>query len=262
MKKALLSISLFSLSLLASGQVLLNQATGMVTGGIASQDFETAYNIYDCAAADDFIVPSGVTWTIDSIRIYGQYSASAQTVSSARLTLYLDSGGMPAAEVGTYTWSTDQDVNADGDLLLVFDCPVKLGPQRYWMSVQSTKTFANGGGQWYWTRDSIGGGLPFFWHNVGGGFGNPGVHNLLEPATFGVPIVIGPNYSHFAEATALVNMEGCISISNQNELNDTFSNLISNKDIRHEKGHICSTFVQMNKGATGSILKFIQNDNF
>jgi 3-deoxy-D-manno-octulosonic-acid transferase len=39
---------------------------------------------------------------------------------------------------------------------------------------------------------------------VGGGFGNPGVHNLLEPAAFGVPIVIGPNYSHFAEATALV----------------------------------------------------------
>jgi 3-deoxy-D-manno-octulosonic-acid transferase len=31
---------------------------------------------------------------------------------------------------------------------------------------------------------------------VGGGFGNPGVHNVLEPATFGVPIVIGSNYSH------------------------------------------------------------------
>ncbi|WP_395053314.1 3-deoxy-D-manno-octulosonic acid transferase, partial [Flavobacterium sp.] len=53
---------------------------------------------------------------------------------------------------------------------------------------------------------------------VGGGFGNPGVHNILEPATFGVPIVIGPNYSHFAEATALVHQEGCISITNQNEL--------------------------------------------
>lgn len=97
---------------------------------------------------------------------------------------------------------------------------------------------------------------------VGGGFGNPGVHNLLEPATFGVPIVIGSNYSHFAEATALVNMEGCISISNQNELNDTFLNLITNDDVRHEKGHICSTFVQMNKGATNVILKYIQNDNF
>jgi hypothetical protein len=231
MKKALLSISLFSLSLLASGQVLLNQATGMVTGGIASQDFETAYNIYDCAAADDFIVPSGVTWTIDSIRIYGQYSASAQTVSSARLTLYLDSGGMPAAEVGTYTWSTDQDVNADGDLLLVFDCPVKLGPQRYWMSVQSTKTFANGGGQWYWTRDSIGGGLPFFWHNVGGGFGtscstftqmstcvstitDPGVAFIMYGCAGGPDITGFPMDTTVCEADSLVLDPGNGNLSN------------------------------------------------
>lgn len=92
---------------------------------------------------------------------------------------------------------------------------------------------------------------------VGGGFGNPGVHNILEPATFGVPIVIGPNYNHFAEATALVNLEGCTSISSKSELTDTFSNLISNDDIRHEKGHICSTFVQMNKGATNSVLKHL-----
>ena len=96
---------------------------------------------------------------------------------------------------------------------------------------------------------------------VGGGFGNPGVHNILEPATFGVPIIIGPNFSHFAEATALVNMEGCISISTQNELNETLSSLISNDDVRHEKGHICSTFVQMNKGATGIVLKHILNEN-
>lgn len=92
---------------------------------------------------------------------------------------------------------------------------------------------------------------------VGGGFGNPGVHNILEPATFGVPIVIGPNFSHFAEATALVNMEGCISISNKKELIDAFSNLIANEDIRDEKGHICSTFVKMNKGATYIIMKNI-----
>jgi len=92
---------------------------------------------------------------------------------------------------------------------------------------------------------------------VGGGFGNPGVHNILEPATFGVPIVIGPNFSHFAEATALVNMEGCISISNKKELIDAFSNLIANEDIRDEKGHICSTFTKMNKGATYIIIKNI-----
>ncbi len=92
---------------------------------------------------------------------------------------------------------------------------------------------------------------------VGGGFGNPGVHNILEPATFGVPIVIGTNYSHFPEATALVNMEGCISISTQEELNEAFDNLIQNQDIRFEKGHICSTFVEMNKNATEIIMNHI-----
>jgi 3-deoxy-D-manno-octulosonic-acid transferase len=92
---------------------------------------------------------------------------------------------------------------------------------------------------------------------VGGGFGNPGVHNILEPATFGIPIVVGPNYSHFAEATALVHQGGCSSISNQNELNDVFNLLLNYEDERHEKGHICATFVQMNKGATDVILKDI-----
>lgn len=94
---------------------------------------------------------------------------------------------------------------------------------------------------------------------VGGGFGNPGVHNILEPATFGIPIIVGPNFTNFAEAVALVHQEGCVCVANQNELNDAFSNLISNEDIRHEKGHICSTFVQMNKGATNVIMKHICN---
>ena len=95
---------------------------------------------------------------------------------------------------------------------------------------------------------------------VGGGFGSPGVHNILEPATFCVPVVIGPNYSHFAEATALVNMEGCISIQNQIQLNEAFDLLLHNEDERLEKGHVCSTFVQMNKGATQTIINHILNE--
>ncbi|MBE0392978.1 3-deoxy-D-manno-octulosonic acid transferase [Flavobacterium sp. PL0002] len=92
---------------------------------------------------------------------------------------------------------------------------------------------------------------------VGGGFGNPGIHNLLEPATFSVPIVIGPNYSHFPEAIALVNIGGCMSINNQNELNNELNDLIINDAFRSEKGHICNTFVSMNKGATTIIMKNI-----
>ncbi len=92
---------------------------------------------------------------------------------------------------------------------------------------------------------------------VGGGFGNPGVHNILEPATFGIPVVVGPNYSHFSEATALVNLDGCLAVQNQTELNEAFNLLLQNQDERLEKGHICSTFVQMNKGATGHIINNI-----
>ena len=94
---------------------------------------------------------------------------------------------------------------------------------------------------------------------VGGGFGNPGVHNILEPATYGVPIVIGPNYSHFAEAIALVNLEGCISVSNKKELEAALMSLILIEVERQEKGHICETFVQMNKGATDIIMNTISN---
>lgn len=92
---------------------------------------------------------------------------------------------------------------------------------------------------------------------VGGGFGKTGVHNVLEPATFGLPIIIGPNYSHFAEAIALVNIEGCISISNYTELKEAFDLMLQNEDERLEKGHICSTFVEMNKGATNVVLKHL-----
>jgi 3-deoxy-D-manno-octulosonic-acid transferase len=92
---------------------------------------------------------------------------------------------------------------------------------------------------------------------VGGGFGNPGIHNILEPATYGIPIVIGPNYTNFAEATALVNIEGCVSVSNKKELEATLTSLILIEVEREEKGHICETFVQMNKGATDIIMNAI-----
>ncbi|MEN9324224.1 MAG: 3-deoxy-D-manno-octulosonic acid transferase [Bacteroidota bacterium] len=91
---------------------------------------------------------------------------------------------------------------------------------------------------------------------LGGGFGHPGVHNLLEPATFGVPIICGPHYSHFAEATALVQLGGCVSIQSAQELQEALDTLVQNADIRHEKGHICQTFVQLNTGATQKIINY------
>jgi 3-deoxy-D-manno-octulosonic-acid transferase len=95
---------------------------------------------------------------------------------------------------------------------------------------------------------------------VGGGFGNPGVHNILEPATFGIPIIVGPNYFHFAEASDLVNLGGCLSIKNEKELTSTFIELIEEKSLQIEKGAICSYFVQKNTGAVTKIIDHLSRN--
>lgn len=90
---------------------------------------------------------------------------------------------------------------------------------------------------------------------VGGGFGNPGIHNVLEPATFGIPILIGPNYNNFAEAVSLVKLGGCISISDDKELKSYFDRLLNDTAFFEEKSRICSSFIQNNRGATDCIMK-------
>ena len=49
---------------------------------------------------------------------------------------------------------------------------------------------------------------------VGGAF-KTGLHNIIEPAVFGIPIVIGPKFSKFKEALDLVEAKGCIAVKNQ-----------------------------------------------
>jgi len=93
---------------------------------------------------------------------------------------------------------------------------------------------------------------------VGGGFGTSGLHNILEPATFGIPVLIGPNFERFSEAVALVNLGGCISVKSKIELEEKLTFLIQNEDERHEIGHMACTFVKMNKGATDIIFNHLE----
>lgn len=92
---------------------------------------------------------------------------------------------------------------------------------------------------------------------VGGGFGNPGIHNILEPATFGIPIVIGPNYSNFAEAVELAALGGCLVISNPEELKQSLNRLLEDKNFLEEKSRICKAYIQDNKGATNTIMNIV-----
>lgn len=92
---------------------------------------------------------------------------------------------------------------------------------------------------------------------VGGGFGNPGIHNILEPAAFGIPIVIGPNYSNFAEAVSLVGLGGCMTITNVSELKEILNRLLTDKTFLKEKSQICESFIQDNKGASNTIMNIV-----
>ncbi|MGM0504598.1 MAG: 3-deoxy-D-manno-octulosonic acid transferase [Bacteroidota bacterium] len=91
---------------------------------------------------------------------------------------------------------------------------------------------------------------------IGGGFGK-GIHNILEAATYGIPVIFGPNYEKFQEAVALIQVGGAIAIQNYNDFEHTINRLLSDKNLIHEKGEIASTFVKQKTGATEKILNTI-----
>jgi 3-deoxy-D-manno-octulosonic-acid transferase len=92
---------------------------------------------------------------------------------------------------------------------------------------------------------------------VGGGL-KTGLHNILEPATFGIPVVIGNNYDKFKEAVDLVDLKGCISICNQEEFSSIFMKLKLDEDYRKSTGKINQKYIQQNLGATKIIINYLK----
>ncbi len=92
---------------------------------------------------------------------------------------------------------------------------------------------------------------------VGGGFGAEGVHNVLEPATFGAPIVIGPIYDKFEEAKDLVRLKGAVVVNNQKELNDYLNRVFKDEDLRKQQGNIAKKYITKHTGATTIITNYM-----
>lgn len=90
---------------------------------------------------------------------------------------------------------------------------------------------------------------------IGGGFG-VGIHNTLEAAAFGIPVIFGPNYSKFIEAKALVKLEAGFSINNDTNLLAAMSSL-QDQDFREKAGNTAKQYVDREKGATEKILAYI-----
>ena len=92
---------------------------------------------------------------------------------------------------------------------------------------------------------------------VGGAIGTTGLHNTLEAAVFGVPIIIGNNYKKFPEASTMIKNRGMFSISNKSELEVILNKLIKNEDFRINSGKINSTYISENKGAVTQIMAYL-----
>jgi 3-deoxy-D-manno-octulosonic-acid transferase len=93
---------------------------------------------------------------------------------------------------------------------------------------------------------------------VGGAMGKTGLHNILEPATFGVPIVIGKNYNEFPEAIRLQDLAGLYSVNNASDCSEILNKLVTNANFRNKTGMICGHFVNKNTGATQKIANYIR----
>ena len=96
----------------------------------------------------------------------------------------------------------------------------------------------------------------FAW--IGGGYGK-GLHNILEAATFGLPIFFGNrNYKKFQEAVDLEALTGAKVISDTNNFTSEFEKLYDDIDLRKQKSQIIKKYVQDNLGGTDKIIKHVK----
>ncbi len=92
---------------------------------------------------------------------------------------------------------------------------------------------------------------------VGGGFVT-GLHNTLEPAVFGIPVIIGPNYRGFQEAEELVVQKGILPIADKWSFEELMRRLLDNPEFRKETGSINAAYIAKNKGASIQIIQYIR----
>jgi 3-deoxy-D-manno-octulosonic-acid transferase len=93
---------------------------------------------------------------------------------------------------------------------------------------------------------------------IGGGFG-VGIHNTLEAAIFGMPIVFGPNFRKFNEATTMVKNGIAFPVADFSSLESNFSLLLKDTEMRDSISQKCLSFTYQNIGATQLILEKVFN---
>lgn len=96
---------------------------------------------------------------------------------------------------------------------------------------------------------------------VGGGMGTSGLHNILEAATYGVPVIIGKNYEKYPEAGKLEDLGGLFSIATPGDFKEIADQLMTDDYLRDKTGMICGHWINSNTGATIAIVEHLKQVN-
>ena len=91
---------------------------------------------------------------------------------------------------------------------------------------------------------------------IGGGFG-AGIHNVLEAAVYGIPVIFGPKYQKFKEARDLLQVGGAFSITDEKTFESKMEELSTYRDLLEAAGAAAGDFVKSNIGATNRIISSI-----
>jgi 3-deoxy-D-manno-octulosonic-acid transferase len=91
---------------------------------------------------------------------------------------------------------------------------------------------------------------------IGGGFGK-GIHNILEAAAYGIPVIFGPNFEKFREARELLSHGGAFCINNYDELHGKIMELVRNTEEYGNASRTAGAYVHENTGATDIIIDYL-----
>jgi 3-deoxy-D-manno-octulosonic-acid transferase len=95
---------------------------------------------------------------------------------------------------------------------------------------------------------------------VGGGFGDDGVHNVLEAAVYGKPVIFGPVFNRFREAIDLLEEGAAFTIDNAVDLEKTLDKLLTDQQLHGECAEAAKKYVYGHRGATSRIMNYIQEN--
>jgi hypothetical protein len=148
--------------------VLYDQYDNAGANASSSQDFEPANDPFDDELADDFVVPGGETWNVESIDVDGVYFNGPGPADSFHVRFYTDSATLPGTMV--YEALAQSYTVAGSTFSITLTTPAVLTSGTYWVSVQARLDF-DVGGQWGWTDRTVQSLSGAAWQNPGGGFG-------------------------------------------------------------------------------------------